>query len=232
MKPIIGLLGIVDEERSVKVAHSYVEAIEDAGGAAILLPYSENEQTLTRYIDICNGLLFTGGVDIDPCRYGEPKKDMCGQIQPYRDSLELAVFERAFSKRLPILAICRGAQLVNVALGGTLYQDIKSEVATEILHRQNEPTDATSHSVSVIENTPLHHLSGAMTLAANSFHHQAVKLLGEGLEVMAQADDGIIEAFYYNGESYLRAYQWHPERIYKKDEKNRLIFEDFIANCR
>jgi putative glutamine amidotransferase len=131
----------------------------------------------------------------------------------------------------PVLGICRGAQLINIALGGTLYQDLPTELPTEISHRQTEPKFSPAHSVKILADTPLYDLVQKDRMTANSFHHQAVKTLGKGLELMALADDGVVEAFYLPGERYLRAYQWHPERLFAIDSDNRLLFEDFTAHC-
>ncbi len=122
-------------------------------------------------------------------------------------------------------------QLINVALGGTLYQDIPSELETSVLHRQTEPKFSTSHEVKIAIGPPLHSLVSEDRMSANSFHHQCVKELAKDLQPMAFADDGIIEAVYFKGERYIRAYQWHPERLYDKDPQNRKIFEDFIEAC-
>ena len=135
------------------------------------------------------------------------------------------------NKGKPLLGICRGAQLINVALGGSLYQDIPSEYKTEIAHRQGEEKMEYSHSVTVLENTPLAALVGEGELPANSFHHQAAKRLGNGLLPMAYAADGIVEAMYFPAHTYLRAYQWHPERLCERDEKNKALFSEFITAC-
>jgi len=164
---------------------------------------------------------------IDPVYYGESVSDARGPIQPLRDALEFRLFEAVIATEKPILAICRGAQLVNVALGGTLYQDIPSELDTWIAHRQSEAKCSPSHAVSVLSDTPLERLIGTVQMTANSFHHQAVKRLGRDLSVMALAEDGIIEAFFLKGTRYLRAYQWHPERLFEADAQNRMIFSIF-----
>ena len=231
MRPIIGLLAEVDDEFNTRVQEPYVKAIEIAGGLPLLLPYVRESDSVERFIEACDGFFFTGGMDIDPARYGEAASEHLGETQPRRDELELRVLEQVKGCKKPILAICRGAQLVNVALGGTLYQDIPTEVDTEISHRQTEPKYSTSHDVRILQSTPLHGLIGAERMRANSFHHQAVKTLGCDLEVMALADDGIIEAFYLSGERYLRAYQWHPERLVETDAENRRLLEDFIEAC-
>ena len=228
MRPIIGILAEVSEDKDTRVLYPYVNSIESAGGVPVILPYIRDADTLEGFLRICDGFLFTGGVDVDPSRYGEAMHPMCGELQLYRDELEFKVFRKVIGTGKPILAICRGAQLVNVALGGKLYQDIPSEIPSEIAHRQVEPRFSPSHSVRVISDTPLHSLVGCERMTANSFHHQSVSVLGRELRVMAVADDGIIEAFYHTGEQYIRAYQWHPERLFETDGGNRLIFEDFI----
>ena len=130
------------------------------------------------------------------------------------------------------MGICRGAQLVNVALGGTLYQDLPTEIESDILHRQKEGILDYSHEIKVVKGAPLYALMGEERIKANSFHHQAIRKLGEGLKVMANADDGVVEAVWYEGDRYLRAYQWHPERLYEADDFNKRIFDDFIANSK
>lgn len=232
MKPIIGILAKVDTERNSELQNAYTKAIEGSGGAPVLLPYVEDDGTIERFVDICDGFVFTGGADVDPLRYGEERKDSCGEIQHNRDELEFKVLSKVINTEKPILAICRGSQLINIALGGTLYQDISSEIDTRISHRQSEPKNSPSHDVKILPNTPLDTLMGAHQIHANSFHHQAIKTLGDGLEIMAVAEDGIIEAFYLLKNQYLRAYQWHPERLYETDMHNRCIFDDFITACR
>ncbi len=231
MRPIIGLLAEVDDERATRVMSTYVRAIEKSGGAPFLLPYVEGEEVVRHLALLCDGFLFTGGADISPMRYGEKAKESCGKIQLYRDDLEFRMFAQIYQTKKPILAICRGAQLVNVALGGTLFQDIPSECPSEIPHRQAEPKFSFSHSVSIQRDTPLYALIGKERMRANSFHHQAIKKLGSGLSVMAIADDGVIEAVYSTENRYLRAYQWHPERLCERCEDNKLLFENFIRAC-
>ena len=204
---------------------------DQSGGIPVLFPYVDDGETVEHLVDICDGFFFTGGADIDPKRYGEETRETIGDVQEHRDEFEFNVFQRVIKTSKPILAICRGAQLVNVALGGTLYQDIPSEINTKIAHRQNEPKFSTSHDVKVLVGTPLHKIMQAEQIKANSFHHQAIKTLGKGLEIMAVAEDGIIEAVYLPEREYLRAYQWHPERLFDIDESARAIFYDFIKTC-
>lgn len=232
MRPIIGVLAEIDDECNTKVQNPYIHAIENSGGTPILLPYIGDGRAIEHLVDICDGFFFTGGADIDPKRYGEESRENIGNIQAHRDEFEFRVFQRVIKTSKPILAICRGAQLINIALGGTLYQDIPSEIQTTISHRQSEPKFSPSHDVKIMRNTPLYEMMGTEQIKANSFHHQAVKALGKGLEIMAIAEDGIIEAFYLVGQRYVRAYQWHPERLFDIDGHNHMLFEDFIHACK
>ena len=231
MRPIIGMLVAIDDERKASAIGDYAHAIEESGGVPLVLPFVENEATITEFVALCNGFLFTGGVDVAPSYYGEEKSEFCGEIQHYRDELELRVLKHLLETDKPILGICRGAQVINVALGGTLYQDLPSEHPSDIAHRQTNGTYALSHEVQITPGSPLHALFGCERSPANSFHHQAIKALGRGLTPMAYADDGVIEAVYSTDARYLRAYQWHPERLFSVLVQNRLIFEDFIAHC-
>ena len=229
MKPVIAILAEITNDRKTNFNHQYTKAIESTGGIPLLLPYTDNGESMDAFVDFCDGFLFTGGADIDPARYGEAVSERCGEIQSFRDAFEFEMLKKILATGKPVMAICRGEQLVNVALGGTLYQDIPTEAPSDISHSQKEPRFSPSHSVNILDNTPLRTLMGTDRIAANTFHHQAIKKLGEGLTVMARADDGTVEAVYLRGYNYLRAYQWHPERLFETDPHNRRIFEDFIV---
>ena len=232
MIPVIGISAEVDDEKDIKLKNTYVHAIEASGGIPMVLPYTQDIKTMERFIDLCDGFLFTGGDDIAPERYGEQIKDTCGEIQYYRDDFEFNMLRQVMKSSKPLLAICRGSQLVNVAFGGTLYQDMPSEKPSTVLHRQEDFGSTPAHSVSLVADTPLSSLIKQEHMQVNSLHHQAIKKLGDGLEIMALAEDGIVEALYLRGEQYLRAYQWHPERMFDTDAQSRLIFADFINACK
>ena len=159
MRPLIALLAEINDERYSGVQQAYVHAIEASGGTPMLIPYLDEIQSLEKAVAACDGFLFTGGADIAPSRYGEAAKEYCGEIRHWRDELEFRVFELAFKTNKPILAICRGLQLINVALGGTLYQDIPSEIGSAIIHRQKTQGQDYAHSVAVVAKTPLSSLS-------------------------------------------------------------------------
>ena len=141
---------------NTRVQNPYIYAIEMSGGIPILLPYTRECKTVEHLVDICDGFFFTGGVDIDPKRYGEDARENVRYIQEYRDEFEYRVFQKVIKTSKPIFAICRGDQFVNIAFGGTLYQDIPSKVQTKISHRQNEPEFSPSHGVRIIADTPMH----------------------------------------------------------------------------
>lgn len=231
MTPKIGLIANIEKDLRVNMHGAYGLSIEKSGGLPLVLPYIESEEIIDAFVDSCDGFLFTGGADVEPEYYGEEKKITCGITQPFRDKLELNVFKKAYESDKPILAICRGAQLVNVALGGTLYQDIPTEYETDILHVQTEDKLIPSHPILVEKDTPLFHLVGKEIMTGNSFHHQAIKTLADGLKVMAKSHDGMIEGVYAPDKKYLRAYQWHPERLYSFDD-NKILFDDFINTCK
>ncbi len=232
MRPIIGMLVDVDNDKRTSVLNAYASALEKAGGTPIILPYTTDLKTIDSFINLCHGFCFTGGKDIEPSVYNEEKRAGCGENEPYRDEYELLVFSNVVKTQKPILGICRGAQLINVAMGGTLYQDIPSEYKTNILHKQAEPKFSPSHSVFVKENTPLFNLLNKSQITANSFHHQAIKTLGKGLQIMASASDGIIEALYMPEKRFLWAIQWHPERLVDTSEDNKALFTHFIESCK
>ena len=232
MIPVIGISAEVDNEKDIKLKSTYVHAIEESGGLPMVLPYTNDITIMEHFTELCDGFLFTGGDDIAPERYGELIKDTCGEIQYFRDDFEFNMLHQAMKASKPVLAICRGSQLVNVAFGGTLYQDIPSEKPSTILHRQKDFGSTPAHSVRLVADTPLSSLIKQEHMQVNSLHHQAIKKLGDGLEIMALADDGIVEALYLPGEQYLRAYQWHPERMFDTDAQSRLIFAEFINACK
>ena len=233
MAPIICLTPSVNAELDTTVNATYVHALVQAGALPYPLPLLQDDALLQRVVDLCDGFVFSGGGDVNPHRYGEEIKPTCGSITEPRDELELRLFEKAYAAGKPIIGICRGAQLVNVALGGTLHQDIPSEIETTIAHRQAEPKFAMSHEVRILADTPLHTLSGGVArIRVNSFHHQSIKDAAPGLCPMAYADDGVLEAAYLDGASYLRVYQWHPERLVDICPHSRAIFDEFIAACR
>ena len=231
-KPIIGILSSINTDKDTVGKYSFSHVMEKYGALPMFFPYLEDDDAIIELANLCSGFVFTGGGDVDPKYYGEEASPLCGTTNPFRDTLEFKVFKLAYRDRKPIMGICRGSQVINVALGGTLYQDIPSEFNTDILHRQTEPSNLPSHSIMIKKGTPLYDMIGEEEMQVNSTHHQCVKKLGDGLEIMAMSKDGITEATYLVGNSYIRAYQWHPERLYENFEHHSLLFMDFVNECK
>ena len=228
MKPIIGVFGQVKADGEHALNYDYVKAISAAGAIPVILTYTESEEDTKAIINMVDGFCFTGGVDVDPARYNEEKHEKCGEVQPMRDALELLAVPHILSSGKPVMGICRGAQLINIALGGTLYQDIPTMIPDCLVHRQTETRYEYSHSTRVLSDTPLAELLGEGEVRINSFHHQSIKDLGDGLVPMALDSDGVVEAVYYKGGSYMMLYQWHPECLCGRDEGEMRLFADFV----
>ncbi len=231
MRPLIGIIGKTDENKKSEVGIDYVNAIEKSGGLPLLLPYSENEEIIDSYIDLCDGFMFVGGVDIDPCYYGENILNDTVIVCKERDNYDFLVLRQILKTDKPVLAICRGIQLLNVALGGTIIQDIPTQINSQISHKQSEGRYEFSHCVNIEKNSPLYRLFLHDRVKVNSFHHQAIAKIGDGLTVMAICDDGIIEAVCGVDNRFIRGYQWHPELLNEKDENSRKIFMEFVDAC-
>jgi putative glutamine amidotransferase len=211
--------------------HAYLRAVQQAGGVAVLLSPALEPGALDALWPRLDGILLTGGGDVDPDRFGEARHSTVDMVSEARDRLEIEVTERAVHARRPLLAICRGIQVMNVALGGSLYQDIASDTGSAIPHSQTEPRDRPSHAVKVMgEGTRLGATLGASEVAVNSMHHQAVKRLGRGLRDVAWAPDGIIEGVEMPDASPLvLGVQWHPEELIARDPAARNLFHTLVA---
>ena len=229
--PLILVTTSIQDDDKTLLNLEYSDSVIEAGGLPILVPYTVSDEALAEYVKMADGVLFTGGVDMAPSFYGEETKPTCGEIHQKRDDVEARLFRLAYQSKKPIMGICRGMQLVNVLMGGSLYQDMPTECPSDIAHRQTEKYIET-HSVNVVPGTPLNELAGAERIGANSFHHQAAKRIGDGLAVMATADDGTIEALYAEDYPYMRLYQWHPERLRKIDDIHMALFCDFVKAAR
>lgn len=235
MKPIIGLT--VSGERKGQSEYNslnctYINAILEAGGVPLLIPMIADRDILARYINIVDGIIFTGGGDISPLYYGENPIKELGEVDERRDSYEMALFMEAYPTNMPILGICRGCQLINVALGGTLYQDINSQIEGSYGHMsKNSATDQVYHMIRIEKESKLYDIFGNDTIAVNSYHHQSVKDLGDGLKATAYSYDGIIEAFESIKKDYIIGVQWHPEAMVPKRALFTKLFEDFIKQC-
>jgi putative glutamine amidotransferase len=211
----------------------YVQSIIQAGGVPLLVPYMEDPIMLQKLLDYCDGLLLTGGEDVDPVRYGEEPILNLGEIVPDRDEIEFKVLDLFLQRNKPILAICRGCQLVNVALGGDLYQDIPSQTISEINHSQKAPRGYPTHSVDIEIDSLLYKIIGEQKIRVNSYHHQSVKTLADSLVASALATDNVIEAIESKTHTFLLGVQWHPEGMSILQDKYAMrLFSAFINACK
>ncbi len=234
-KPIIGVLPLWDDQKSsIWMLPGYVDALRLSGAIPMILPLEIEDEDLRQICSHCDGFLFTGGHDVAPSLYNEPKSPLCGDANPLRDSLEARVFSYATERNIPILGICRGIQIINALCGGTLYQDLASEYdpSCREIHQMRPPYDQPCHKVTLVEDSPLHQLTKANTLDVNSYHHQAVKDLAPELEVMAHSEDGLIEAICMPSQRFVWAVQWHPEFNFNTSESSRAIVGAFVEACK
>ncbi|WP_207729289.1 gamma-glutamyl-gamma-aminobutyrate hydrolase family protein [Clostridium sp. 'deep sea'] len=229
MKPMIGITCFYDWKNEVmRQNQTYVNAVHKAGGIPVLLPSVNDEEVIQGMLDGIDGLLVSGGPDVGAHLFGEePHKDL-GGISPLMDEFEIELIRRAAAQNVPILGICRGEQVLNIALGGTLYQDIYSQLDTTIQHRQQAPRQYAAHSVKIEEDSKLAELLGT-EIRVNSYHHQAVKDVAPGLKVVAYAPDRIIEAIESkNKEEFIIGVQWHPEGMWNSSYNYDNLFNEFI----
>jgi putative glutamine amidotransferase len=196
----------------VQLNVQYVTAVEAFGATALLLSPGHAEESIRHLVSLAHGLVLTGGEDVDPARYGQEPHPELGTVNPPRDEMELAALEEALRRRLPVLAICRGCQLLNVGMGGTLYQDIPSQLGGDLLHEQAAPWNHRWHAARVEPGSGLHAIFGNTDLSINSFHHQAVHQLAPGLRATVWAEDGIVEGVEAPEYPWVYGVQWHPER--------------------
>lgn len=232
-KPLIGLVPLVDEGReSYWMLPGYMEGIEQAGGVPVMLPLTSDEAAIVCMVDSMDGFVFTGGHDVSPSLYGQEKLPVCADCCPGRDEMERRLLPLALKRDKAVLGICRGIQLINAVLGGTLYQDLATQHPSDVCHRQPAPYDMPSHQVELVDGSPLQRTLNKANTGVNSCHHQAIEKLADGLEPMAYAPDGLIEAVYMPGKRFVWAVQWHPEFSYKVNEDSVEIFKAFVASMK
>jgi putative glutamine amidotransferase len=238
--PLIGITAdFADRNRSRTSTEStlflperYTTAVEKAGGAPVVLPFTNARPALRRYLDTLDGLVISGGnFDIHPRYYGEKAIRALGNVVPLRTEFELDMARLALSRDLPVLGICGGAQAINVVLGGSLYQDIAVQCAGAGEHQQSAKKAAGGHRVEVKEGTLLRTIVQRASMEVNTTHHQAVKELGKGLVVNAVADDGIIEGIESIRHSFILGVQWHPEVLARRQPAQRRLISYFVEHC-
>jgi putative glutamine amidotransferase len=209
----------------------YSEAVEAAGGAPVHISLIPKPDYVDSVVDGLDGILLPGSdSDVDPMRYGQQPHRNLGAVHPIKDETDLLIIEAAERRRIPLFAICFGMQVLNVSRGGTLIQDIGSQLPEAIKHEQGAPRDRPSHRVNLAEKTRLASIAGVETLIVNSHHHQAIETLGADLMATAWSSDGIIEALEDpRPDRFAVAVQWHPELGWERDAISRRLFEAFVA---
>ena len=213
----------------VRLTAAYITALENAGLVPLIVPPLSNDSAATAVLDSVSGLVLTGGEDVDPARYGEERHEKVRNVSAARDATEAALVVEAKSRGMPVLAICRGIQILNVALGGTLVQDISSQCKTDISHDEDGPRDSRSHEIAVEPGSLIADAIGTEHASVNSFHHQSVKRVADGMRVTARSPDGVIEGLESTDEDWwVMAVQWHPEEMTESSEPwDRGLFKAF-----
>lgn len=235
---VIGVTSALEMEEGMKnyyrtiVSIDYSKSIIAAGGVPLIIPVTGDRETIKRQLELVDGLILAGGADVNPFSYGQDFKEGMGIISPERDEHEFIVVEEFLKTGKPILGICRGHQLLNVYFNGTLHQDLKYAGKNILKHSQDFYPDLPTHTVKICDkNNILYSICGD-SVATNSFHHQVVDRLGEGLTEIAHAEDGIIEAFQKKDHRFLYGIQWHPEMMTARGNKTmKKIFDEFIKEC-
>jgi putative glutamine amidotransferase len=240
--PRIGVTAALREEtesiaqiplgRFVRADLDYVKGVSEAGGVPVVLPPSLNLRAAEALLDGLDGLLLSGGPDLDPGYYGEEPIHELGTTIPEWDALEMALLRLALERGMPIFGICRGMQILNVALGGTLYQDVPSQLGADVLnHWQVTPKCQITHEVEVQDDSYLEKITDRQTVEVNSYHHQGIKVLADVLKVAARCADGVIEAIESRdiSDRWMVGVQWHPEGMRDIEAGHRNLFEAHVC---
>ena len=238
-RPIIGISSsvIVDEAGSFAgykrayVNKDYVDAVIRAGGVPLIIPFSTDKEVIISQAQLIDGLILSGGHDINPYNYGQEPSQKIGETFPERDTYEMILLEESKKRNIPILGICRGFQLINVAAGGTLYQDLSLIPGNSLKHNQVSNPTVKTHKVEIKENSFISSIFGKETMV-NSFHHQVINKVANDFIVVAKASDGVVEAIEHKTYKFLVAVQWHPEMLAVNCEKARELFSKFVEEAK
>lgn len=237
-KPLIGVLPLTINSNDNKwdslwMYPGYLNGIVAAGGIPVVLPLLDNTKDIAQLVDSCDGLLFPGGQDIDPSLYNEETNEHCEATYPPKDTMEAAAFKEAYRRDKPIFGVCRGLQLFNVMMGGSLYQNIQTQYPnTAIKHLQETDFAYPTHTIDIVPDSFLAEIAGTHTVRVNTRHHQAVKDIGEHILVTARAKDGIVEGIELTELTFGHAIQWHPEFLWDKRPLELNLFKAFVQASR
>jgi putative glutamine amidotransferase len=218
---------------SVVMNQRYYDAVADSGGVPVLIPLLDHSEALRGVYEVCDGLLLPGGVDIDPTFFGEDPHPKLGRTDPARDRVELQLTKWAVADGKPLLGLCRGLQVINVALGGTLYQDIEAQYPDAVKHDcfpiYGYRRDHLAHEVALQRDSRMREVMEAERIPVNSMHHQGIKALSSELVASGVAPDGLVEAAESPNDHFLVGVQWHPEVFERTDPQTQRLFREFVA---
>lgn len=222
-----------NQEAMFSLASRYCDAIQNAGGLPIIIPHSPSRTQIRHLLWRVDGLLISGGgFDIDPRHYGEKPIASLGKIKAQRTFTEMESIALGLQRDLPMLGICGGAQAINVVLGGSLYQDIATQLPNAAEHQQGARNHSDGHIIELLCGTLLHKIFNRQTMKVNTTHHQAIRDPGKGLVINATAPDGLIEGIESTKHSFVLGVQWHPEVLAQRSPAHRKIFSSFISICK
>jgi len=229
-RPVIGISDLYKDENSSAVPRSYVDAVLQVGGLPVVIPLMYDNDKIVELLGTLDGIIFTGGEDFDPSYYNERPIPQMGKINAHRDEFDIKLLHLAVEQGVPVLGICRGLQLINIAYGGSLYQDLSAQYHdNSIRHRQRQPKEDASHSVLVEENTVFADIVKDRMLMVNSSHHQAIKKVAPGFHVAGKSPDKIVEVIEkIDSKNWILGVQFHPEVRVMRDNAMRRIFQRFI----
>lgn len=238
-KPIIGISGsvIIDDGgifpgyRRSYVNEDYVDSVVQNGGVPFIIPFNEDEEVIKSQMQQVNALILSGGHDVDPHNYGEEPEQKLGNIWPERDKFDMTLLKIAEERRIPVLGICRGAQVINVAHGGSLYQDLSYRKEKTLKHSQGQRPTLLTHTVETVAGTKIAELLGKEKLQTNSFHHQLLKKIAPDFKVSARCVDGVVEAI-ENDDASVIAVQWHPEMLHRVSKIQNNLFKYIIEKAK
>lgn len=233
MKALIGLTCQYDYSQNRtynRINYSYIDAIKKADGIPIILPIVREVDAIDMYLDLVQGIIFTGGGDAAPLLYDEEPIRKLDDICFERDDMELKTIRRAYERDIPIFGICRGIQMINIALGGTLYQDIYSQIPNALGHMSSSIRSG-HHTIDFVKESKMHEIFKRESIEVNSQHHQSIKTLGENLRINALALDGVIEGIESTNDRFVLGVQFHPEAMIEEHEEFLNIFRFFISYC-